>query len=71
MSGLSAENLKKVFENETDSLRAENLKLREALRFMVEGTRWKSADNDNMEFDGRVTCYQLQKARVALMETPQ
>ena len=40
--------------------------LREALRFLVEETKWKSVDRDNMEFEGRVTCYQLDKARAAL-----
>ena len=46
-------------------LRAENDRLREALAFLVR-TEWKSVGKDNMEFEGRVTCYQLDKARAAL-----
>lgn len=41
-------------------------KLEGALRFLIEETRWKSVDKDNMEFEGRVTCYQLDRARAAL-----
>ena len=51
------------------SLRAENARLREALNFLMT-TRWKSVDKDNMEFEGRVTCYQLDKARAALKDEP-
>ena len=40
--------------------------LEAALRFLFEETTWKSVDKDNMEFEGRVTCYQLDKARNAL-----
>jgi hypothetical protein len=39
--------------------------LEAALRFLLD-TKWKSVDKDNMEFEGRVTCYQLDKARAAL-----
>lgn len=39
--------------------------VREALEFLMK-TKWKSVDKDNMEFEGRVTCYQLDKARAAL-----
>ena len=46
-------------------------KLEEALRFLFEETKWKSADKDNMEFEGRVTCYQLDRARAALKDAPQ
>ena len=52
------------------ALRAENERLREALNFLMT-TRWKSVDKDNMEFEGRVTCYQLDKARAALEDAPQ
>ena len=48
----------------------ENDRLREALNFLMT-TRWKSVDKDNMEFEGRVTCYQLDKARAALEDAPQ
>ena len=58
------------WEMECLSLRAENERLREALRFLVEGTKWKSVDKDNMEFEGRVTCYQLDQARAALKDAP-
>ena len=40
--------------------------LEAALRFLFEETKWKSVEKDNMEFEGRVTCYQLDKARAAL-----
>ena len=49
-----------------DKGRAEIAALREALRFLVEETKWKSVDRDNMEFEGRVTYYQLDEARAAL-----
>ena len=39
--------------------------LEAALRFLLD-TKWKSVGKDNMEFEGRVTCYQLDKARAAL-----
>ena len=48
------------------ALHAENERLREALRFLFAETKWKSIDKDNMEFEGRVSCYQLDKARAAL-----
>ena len=54
-----------------DIVRARVAKLEAALRSMVEGTKWKSADKDNMEFDGRVNCYQLDNARAALKDAPQ
>ena len=37
----------------------------EALKFLM-ATKWKSIDKDNMEFAGRVTCFQLDKAREAI-----
>ena len=49
-----------------DKGRAENERLREALRFLFAETKWKPIDKDNMEFEGRVSCYQLDKARAAL-----
>jgi len=36
-----------------------------ALEFLLD-TKWKSVDKDNMEFEGRITCYQLEQARAAL-----
>lgn len=39
--------------------------LENALDFLLQ-TRWKSVEKDNMEFEGRVTCYQLDRARDAL-----
>ena len=48
------------------ALRARVAKLEAALRFLREETKWKSVDKDNMEFEGRVTCYQLDQARAAL-----
>lgn len=42
--------------------------LREALKLLF-NTKWKSVDKDNMEFEGRVTCYQLDRARAALSDT--
>ena len=56
--------------DEIAALRAENERLREALNFLMT-TEWKSVDKDNMEFEGRVTCYQLDKARAALKDAPQ
>ena len=50
---------------EWTALRAENGRLRDALDFLMT-TKWKSVDRDNMEFEGRITCYQLDKARAAL-----
>ena len=35
-----------------------------------EKKRQKSVDKDNMEFEGRVTCYQLDQASAALKDTP-
>ena len=52
------------------ALRGENDRLREALSFLMK-TKWKSVDRDNMEFEGRVTCYQLERARAALKDAPQ
>ena len=51
-------------------LRARVAKLEAALRFLIEDTKWKSVDKDNMEFEGRVTCYQLDRARAALKDAP-
>ena len=48
------------------ALRARVAQLEAALRFLREETKWKSVDKDNMEFEGRVTCYQLDQARAAL-----
>ena len=42
--------------------------LEAALISMTKGANWKSADKDNMEFEGRVTCYQLDQARAALKD---
>jgi hypothetical protein len=42
--------------------------LRGALEFLF-NTKWKSVDKDNMEFEGRVTCYQLDRARAVLADT--
>ena len=55
---------------ELEEAHAENGRLREALNFLMK-TRWKSVDKDNMEFEGRVTCYQLDQARAALKDAPQ
>jgi hypothetical protein len=59
-----------AYDHLVDDLRAENERLREALNFLMT-TEWKSVDKDNMEFEGRVTCYQLDKARAALKDAPQ
>lgn len=45
-------------------------KLEAALISMTKGANWKSADKDNMEFEGRVNCYQLDRARAALEDAP-
>lgn len=38
-----------------------------ALQFLMEGVeRFKSIDRDNMEFEGRLTCFQKEKAQAAL-----
>ena len=62
----------------TRDLRAENERLRArvahleaALISMTHVANWKSADKDNMEFEGRVTCYQLDQARAALKDALQ
>ena len=52
-------------------LEARVAKLEAALRFLFEGTKWKSVDKDNMEFEGRVSCYQLDQSRAALKDAPQ
>ena len=52
-----------------ERLRAENARLR-ALPVLFENIKWKSVDNDNMEFEGRVTCYQLDAARAAMRDRP-
>ena len=49
----------------TRDLRAENERLLEALEFLMK-TKWKSVDKDNMEFEGRITYSQLERARAAL-----
>ena len=53
------------------ALRARVAQLEAALSFLFEETKWKSTDKDNMEFEGRVTCYQLDQARAALKDAPQ
>ena len=53
------------------ALRARAAKLEAALSFLFEETKWKSTDKDNMEFEGRVTCYQLDQARAALKDAPE
>ena len=53
------------------ALRARVAKLEAALISMTNGANWKSADKDNMEFEGRVNCYQLDRARAALKDAPQ
>ena len=58
---MSDHNIYQALHADIESLRAENDRLREALNFLMT-TRWKSVDKDNMEFEGRVTCYQLDKA---------
>ena len=50
------------------ALRARVAQIEAALRFLFEETKWNSVDKDNMEFDGRVTCYQLDRARAALKD---
>jgi len=61
-------------QEEIKEIEAENAKLRkqlgkrtEALEFLLK-TKWKSIDRDNMEFEGRVTCFQLDQARAALTD---
>lgn len=48
-----------------DAARAERDRLREALGFMLQ-SKFRSLDRDNMEFEARFTCFQLDKARAAL-----
>lgn len=50
----------------------ENERLREALEFIMSGLeKFKSVDRDNMEFEGRITCYTLERGRQALaLPTP-
>ena len=57
--------------NTIATLRARVAQLEAALRSLAEGTKWKSVDKDNMEFEGRVTYYQLDQARAALKDTSQ
>ena len=57
--------------DENTALHARVAKLEAALRFLREDTKWKSVDKDNMEFEGRVTCYQLDQVRAALKDAPQ
>lgn len=54
-------------ETEIERLECRIEVLEAALRFLLD-TKWKSVDKDNMEFEGRVTCYQLDKARNALAQ---
>ena len=58
-------------DNDLLGLRARVAQLEAALRFLREETKWKSVDKDNMEFEGRVTCYQLDQALAALKDAPQ
>ena len=53
------------------ALRLKNERLRAALVSLTHVANWKSADKDNMEFEGRVTCYQLDQARAALKDALQ
>ena len=57
--------------NAIAALRARVAQLEAALSFLFEETKWKSTDKDNMEFEGRVTCYQLDQARAALKDAPE
>ena len=57
-----------VNDNSFIALRARVARLEAALISMTKGANWKSGDKDNMEFEGRVTCYQLDQARAALEE---
>ena len=43
-------------------MQAEIDRLREALK----EPEWKSADKDNMEFEARITCWQMDNIRAAL-----
>lgn len=54
--------------NNHDRLTKRVEELEAALQFLMQ-TKWKSVDRDNMEFEGRVTCYQLDRARAALQRT--
>ena len=54
--------------SEHEALKARIKTLEEALEFLLQ-TKWKSVDRDNMEFEGRITCYQLDSARAALKYT--
>ena len=58
-------------DSDITALRARVAQLEAALRSFAEGTKWKSIDKDNMEFEGRINCYQLDKARAALKDAPQ
>jgi hypothetical protein len=49
---------------EAENLRAENDRLTAAL----ENIKWQSADKDNMEFEARITCFQMDNIRAALKE---
>ena len=49
---------------EAENLRAENERLLAAL----ENIKWQSADKDNMEFEARITCFQMDNIRAALKE---
>ena len=55
-----------LYNEEARALIARVTQLEAALISMTKGANWKSADKDNMEFEGRVTCYQLDQARAAL-----
>ena len=57
--------------SQIEVLEARVAQLEAALRSLAEGTKWKSIDKDNMEFEGRINCYQLDKARAALKDAPQ
>jgi hypothetical protein len=50
--------------DELSRLRAENERLRAAL----EDIKWRSVDRDNMEFEARITCFQMDNIRAALKE---
>ena len=75
MDRLSDEDLRREMQrierdNDLVALRARVVQLEAALISMTHVANWKSVDKDNMEFEGRVTCYQLDLARAALKDAP-
>ena len=64
----SCDHIKGITQEEAEAnarLIAEAPNMLKALKFLLAGS-WKSIDKDNMEFEGKVSTFQLEMARAAI-----